>query len=186
MTEETTIQFYQATDANGSPIGLPIEYTDQKDLSAKLQAATQRMRLTLNRDKVKTIAAPETAEKFSSADDDQIKRDVLAFVSETPGYHVCESNFQAIVDWINENNLQPNKQTFSTAFSVLAKAGLLLGADGQPTTSDDRTGVSFTDRTGKTWFGQQAIDRMPADIYGRRLRSEFGFKEKVERVLNGK
>jgi hypothetical protein len=187
--ETDNVFTFQPTDADGNPIGIPVEisYTDQKDLQAKLVAGTQKMKFFVSsRDKIKDVKAPENAERFSSADDDQVRSEAVAFIKDTPGYYVCESNLQAIVDFINENNLQPNKANFSIAYSALAKAGLLLGADGQPTTSDDRTGVSFTDRTGKTWFGMQAIDRMPAEVYGKRLRSEFGFKEKVERVLNGK
>lgn len=184
MTEEAA-QFYQPTDADGNPIGLPIEYRDQKDLQQKLTAATQRMKFVVSRDKVR---APDSAPRFQGAtpDEDQIKRDVAAFLKATPGYHTCPSNFQAIVEWINQNDLNPELSTFKLAFEVLSKNGLLLDAKGNPMSAADTTGISYTTKSGKVLYGRDAIEAMSADEYKRRLNAEHGFADRVERVLASK
>jgi hypothetical protein len=186
MTEqETTAQFYQPTDADGNPIGLPIEYTDEKDLQQKLTAATQRMKFVVSRDKTK---APDSAPRFQGEgpSEDHIKRDVATFLQETPGYYSCPANFQAIVGWIDQNNLNPELSTFKLAFEVLSKNGLLLDAKGNPMSAADTTGISYTTKSGKVLYGRAAIDAMPADEYKRRLNAEHGFADRVERVLASK
>jgi hypothetical protein len=185
MIEETTAQFYQPTDADGNPIGLPIEYNGtQKDLQEKLKSEALRMRITVNRN---NLRAPDSAPKFKAAASEdeqarQVQRDVAAFLKECPSYEPTPSNFRSIVQWIDQQGLNPELSTFKLAFEILSKAGLLTDSSGRALNPDDRTGISYTDRIGKTWFGKQAIDRMPADEYGKRLRSEFSFKEKVERL----
>jgi hypothetical protein len=180
--EERESQFYQPTDADGNPIGLPVEYTDQKDLQKKLTAATQRMKFVVSRDKVK---APESAPRFSTEtlDAQRVKRDAESFLKETPGYHSCPSNFQAIAEWIDHHGLSPELSTFKLAFEALSQNGLLLDASGKPMSSADTTGISYTTKSGKVLYGRAAIEAMPADEYKRRLNAENGFADRVERVL---
>lgn len=181
---ETQIYSFQPSDEDGKPIGTPvnIEFTTEAELREKLTAATQRMRFVVSRDKVK---APDSAPRFqgNGPDEDQIKRDVAAFLKETPGYYSCPSNFQAIVGWINQNDLSPELSTFKLAFEVLSKNGLLLDETGNPMSAADTTGISYTTKSGKVLYGRAAIDVMPADEYKRRINAQPGFADRVERVL---
>jgi hypothetical protein len=180
--EETETRFYQPTDSEGNSIGLPIEYLNQKDLQKKLTTATQRMKFITSRDKVK---APDSAPRFSAEtlNAEQVKRDVAAFLKETPGYHSCPSNFKAIAEWIDHHGLNPELSTFKLAFEELSKNGLLLDASGKPMSTADTTGISYTTKSGKVFYGRAAIEAMPADEYKRRLNTEHGFADRVERVL---
>jgi hypothetical protein len=191
MSEQET-KFYQAVDADGNAIGLPIEYTDDKDLRSKLNSATQSMRLTLSKGKITAIKAPETAPKFTPAASEdeqarQVKEAVAQFLRTTPAYHVDPYNMNALVQWIDDNDLQPNLANFRLAFQTLSKAGLLIDERGSATTSDDPSGVSYTDpRSGQTYYGKKAIEAMSADEYKRRLNSQSGFAERVDKLLSGK
>jgi hypothetical protein len=185
---ETKVYTFQPTTSDGQSTGTPvnIEYKTEAELREKLHAATRRMKFVVSS---KTITAPENAQRFDGDGPgaDQVRKDVAAFLQETPGYHAHPSNKDAIVSWIGQNDLQPNLENFKLAFSTLARAGLLIGPDGRPTSSSDTTGISYTDpRSGKTYHGKKALDAMPADVYKRKLVNEFGFADRVERVLSGK
>jgi hypothetical protein len=188
MTEETKTFEFQPTDADGRPLGSPvrIEYTGQKDLKAKLASEALRLKFTVARG---TIKAPETAERFSDdkpIDAARIQKEALEFVRTTPAYHACPENFQALGRWLDDNELATTLENLRLAFATLAKAGLLLDAKGTPTSSADTTGITYIDGNGRTYHGKQAIDRMPASEYKRRLTAEFGFVDRVERVLAGR
>ena len=187
MTEETKTFEFQPTDADGRPLGSPvrIEYTGQKDLKAKLASEALRMKFTVARG---TIKAPETAERFNGQTPDatRILRDAQEFIRTTPAYHACPENMLVMGRWLDENNLATTLDNLRLAFSTLSRAGLLLGTDDRPLTSDDRTGISYTDAQGKTFYGKEAVNRMPSEVYKRRMNAEPGFVDRVERVLAGR
>lgn len=190
MTEETEAQFYQPVDEAGKPLGLPIEYTDQKNLQAQLIAATQRMKFVVSRGSEK-LTAPDGAPRYkeaASADEQalQVARDAQLFLEQTPSYVPTAGNFRAICDWVDSQGLNPELSTFKLAFEILSKAGLLLDAFGKPTTSSDRSGISYVTPSGKILYGRAAIDAMPADEYKRRINAQPGFVDRVERVLASK
>jgi hypothetical protein len=191
MTETREKVFtFQPTSSDGKPMGSLVEiaYTSDSDLQQQMIAACQRMKFAIRSDKVK---APATAERFNGEpdippDEEQIRRDVATFLKETPGYYSCPSNIQAILKWAEQNDLTPTLENLRLAYRTLSANGLLLDATGRPTSSADTTGISYMDRSGKTFYGKQAIEAMPSEVYKRRFNNEDGFREKVEKVLAGR
>jgi hypothetical protein len=65
-----------------------------------------------------------------AAIDNKIRIEVDKFIYNTPGYYICQENWNTIYNWMTRYNLEPIEENFVMAFQRLSAADILLTSGG--------------------------------------------------------
>ncbi len=142
------------------------------------------------------------------------KEQAEAFVRSTPDYFVCPENFETMANWMIKNDLEPVKANFKLAYKTLGPDGANLlrekpvaevpvpkaepapvAAEPAPAKPAPRPVASGLTRSNSSESGAPRnistytiadIERMPSEEYKKKLRSEKGFKEAVDKLYSPK
>jgi hypothetical protein len=173
MSEEHVFE-YQPTDDHGRAWGplISIKYTTDDELREALEEASADVigKLAQAKLKTRTEELDVPAERYdpeSPMSQDEIEQEALKFTNETPAYHGTPANFAALVAFMQKHNLRPTAANWNLAFTALDKEGLLTKTSG-PVQKHVKA-LTIAD-----------IDRMPADVYKRRLLNDPEFAAHVE------
>jgi len=135
-----------------------------------------------------------------------------AFVRSTPDYFVCPENFETMANWMIKNDLEPVKANFKLAYKTLgpdganllrekpvveapkveAKSEPVVEPAPKPTPRPVASGLTRNNSSeGGTPRSTSAytiadIEKLSSEEYKKKLRTEKGFKEAVDKLYSPK
>lgn len=89
-------------------------------------------------------------ELIGKLEEDRRENEAIAFLSTHPDYHVCDENYNAIADYLDEHGLEWNERNLAIAYKALSHAGALQVKPGtpRPLTEQDRRAVALQASSG--------------------------------------